>query len=249
MRSSKSAHPTGAGSPITTDADARAFEPAAYPPPPWRLVGPAVVAMALVDVERAAAFVPPDLDIVEVLPGRTLGAVYVADYQDSATLPYGELGVMPALVRGHGATGAWISNIWVDSQASMAGGREMWGMYKYLAEFRWSAGTRNAVTVSAEGRPMVTLTWTPPRRLLPAPGLVVGIGSVDGDRRRFTGRGISRMAPTPVAVDVAEDSPFADLQLDSAKVVGAAGRIDLAFDGIRVLTPSPSPATPAARTT
>ena len=208
-----------------------------YPPPPWRLVGPAVIATGLVDVDRARPFVPEDLEIVEVTSGRTVAALVVADYQDEATLPYSELGVMAAVVKCGGVCGPWISHIWVDSVPSLEGGREMWGMFKHLASFLWRAGDRNAVTVTAEGQRLVDVTWPAPARLWPAPGRVVGIGSVDGDRRRFTGRGISRMAPIPLTLDIPAESPFFPLGLQDAQVRGVAGRLNLRFGDVRILAP------------
>jgi hypothetical protein len=218
-----------------------------YPPPPWRLVGPAVVASTLVDVQRARQFVPGDLEIVEVKPGHTAAAIVVADYQDQASFPYGELSVMSALVRYRGVRGAWISHIWVDSLPSLLGGREMWGMYKHMASFAWRGGHPNEVEVSADGRRLVSVAWERPQRLWPVPGMVRGIGSVDGDRRRFSGRGVSRFARVPVSLDVPADSPFAGLGLQHAQLKGVAGRISLSFGDIRVLSPpgvSPSPAAP-----
>jgi acetoacetate decarboxylase len=235
MHSWKSASPTGAASPITTDAPTGTDATAEYPPPPWRLDGPAVVSMALIDVDRARAVVPDDLEIVEVLPGRTLGAIAVADYQHRATFPYGELAVMPAVVRYGKVSGAWISHIWVDSERSLRGGREMWGMYKHLAAFSWSAGQRNTVSVSAGDTQLVSLSWRPPQRLLPAPGFVLGIGSVNGDRRRFTARGLSWMAPATTSITIPHDSPFAGLGFADARRFSVAGRMSLLFGDLKIL--------------
>lgn len=221
---------------------------AAYPPPPWRLVGPAVVASRLIEIDRVRPFVPEDLDIVEVRPGRTTAAVVVADYQHESSFPYSELSVMPALVRYRSVRGAWISNIWVDSVPSLQGGREMWGMYKHLATFQWEVGATNSVSITAEDALLATLTWPAPKRLWPVPGRIHGIGSVNGDRRRFTGRGLSRLGRTSIDLHVPASSPFAALGLQHGATRGVAGRMNLSFGDIRVLAPpnaSPSRSAPA----
>ena len=234
MRSSTSADPTGAASRTTSEVAGAGDR---YPPAPWRLAGPAVVVMTAMPVERARAFVPDDLEIVAVAPGRTLAALVVADYQEQATFPYGELAVMPAVVRCGRTSGAWISDIWVDSDRSLRGGREMWGMYKYKATFGWTAGESNSVTITADSQRLVSLAWRPPRRLLPSPGFVLGVGSVDGDRRRFTARGLSWMAAARVDLDIPSDSPLARYGFDTLRQFALAGNINLLFGGIRLLRP------------
>ena len=52
-----------------------------YPSAPWRLKGFAVQTLHLVDSAQARSFVPPELDIVSVLPGKTLGVMYLASYE------------------------------------------------------------------------------------------------------------------------------------------------------------------------
>ena len=46
-----------------------------YPPAPWHLYGSAVESFHAIDVDRAKQFVPVDLEIVSVLPGKTVGSV------------------------------------------------------------------------------------------------------------------------------------------------------------------------------
>jgi hypothetical protein len=223
----------------------------AYPPPPWRLAGPAAIALGTVDIERARHYVPDDLEIVAVRPGRTAAAFVIADYQDRATFPYAELSVMAAMVRCRGVRGPWISNIYVDSIPSLKGGREMWGMDKHLATFDRSFGPMNEVIVTEGDQRRATFRWATPQRLWPAPAFVRGIGSVHGDRRRFTGRGISRLGTTTVDVDVAPDSPFFDLGLHDQPLRGVAGQMNLRFGDVRILAPAPPTprrAAPAERT-
>src|SRR4051812_3801506 len=85
-----------------------------YPPAPWRIAGPAGICAVTVPLAAARALVPPDVDVVAVAPGRTLGGFLLARYEEGSTLRYGELLVLPALTRCRGRLGWWISHAYVD---------------------------------------------------------------------------------------------------------------------------------------
>ncbi|MDJ0772560.1 MAG: acetoacetate decarboxylase family protein [Mastigocoleus sp. MO_167.B18] len=116
-----------------------------YPPAPWRLQGFAIQSLNLVDSKVAKDFVPSQLEIVSFLPGKTLGGIYVSSYKSGSLLEYNELIVVPGYVRYQGKAGFWISHIYVDNEDSVAGGREIWGLPKEMAEFSWD---KNSVTIS-----------------------------------------------------------------------------------------------------
>ncbi len=96
--------------------------------------------------DRLQSFLPESLDIISVLPGYTLGGLYLARYGAGSTLEYSELIVVGGVVRQGTSVGAWITHIYVDSEASVAGGREIWGLPKQLATFDWHP-TAQTVTV------------------------------------------------------------------------------------------------------
>src|SRR3712207_8892789 len=100
---------------------------ATYPPAPWRIGGPALIVPALVPLATARAHVPEDVEVVAVAPGRTAGGFLLARYEGPSTLHYGELLVFSALTRVRGSLGIWVSHAYVDSPASLAGGRRVWG--------------------------------------------------------------------------------------------------------------------------
>jgi acetoacetate decarboxylase len=108
-----------------------------YPPAPWHLYGNALQSFHAIDAEKAKQFVPLDFDIVSVLPGKTVGSLYLSVYEPHSTLQYHELIVVPALVRHRGKIGAWISHIYVDNLQSIEGGRNIWGLPKQMADFAW----------------------------------------------------------------------------------------------------------------
>ncbi len=106
-----------------------------YPLAPWHLQGYAIQTLHLVEIDRIKAAIPPELEIVAVLPGKTIGSIYISEYQSGSVLTYNELIVAPALVKNSSKVGGWISHIYVDNFDSVAGGREIWGLPKEIAEF------------------------------------------------------------------------------------------------------------------
>lgn len=82
-------------------------------------------------------------------PGGLYGAAFVA-YEDPSPLTYGELLVARPVRTPHGRR-VTITDIWVDSPASVAGGRELWAIPKQLAEIDREA---------AYDGPVGTTAWT-----------------------------------------------------------------------------------------
>lgn len=105
------------------------------PPPSWTLAGNAVGILRLIDRRIAETYVPAGVKVVVIWPGKTLGGILLASYGDGSTLKYNELIVFCAVVRRGWRIGGWVSHIYVDDPASVAGGREIWGLPKESAEF------------------------------------------------------------------------------------------------------------------
>ncbi|PSF35452.1 acetoacetate decarboxylase [Aphanothece hegewaldii CCALA 016] len=120
-----------------------------YPSTPWHLKGKALMNLHWVSLEESCLVIPPELTIIPILPGKTIGGVYLASYQAGSILEYNELIVVPALVRYHQHIGFWISHIYVDNEDSMRGGREIWGLPKEIADFKW---TNSEVLVTQQKR-------------------------------------------------------------------------------------------------
>ncbi len=70
---------------------------------------------------------------------KTLGGVYLSYYGSGSALEYSELIIIGAIAGYQGKFGGWVTHIYVDNPDSVAGGREIWGLPKELAEFSWEA--------------------------------------------------------------------------------------------------------------
>src|SRR5947209_3551023 len=119
------------------------------PDPPWILEGSGIAGLHLAPVDRCLDFLPNGVEPVAVLPHRTLAGFFLGRYGPGSTLEYSELIAVCGLVRAAGKYGFWISHIYVDDRVSRAGGREIWGLPKELAEFVWSD---DGVAVRREGK-------------------------------------------------------------------------------------------------
>jgi acetoacetate decarboxylase len=123
----------------------------AFPPAPWHLRGHGVQLVFLTPLKAARAVLPRQLEPCAVLPGYTVGAISLGHYDERSTLPYNELIVCPALVRARGSTGLWVSQIYVDDERSLAGGRALWKLDKQRADFSWSSDGRHVRVASGTG--------------------------------------------------------------------------------------------------
>lgn len=181
-----------------------------YPQAPWRLEGRAVCLLQLLDVSYAASFVPPELSIVSLLPGKTLGGIYLAEYGARSVLAYHELIVISALVRYGHRLGAWISHIYVNDPRSVTGGREIWGLPKQLAEFTWDALSGPAVVRQGKQH-LCTLRFTRRLPLARMPVFLPVLSRIGGDLMWFRGTGTARPALIQDGLDIPSASPFSVL--------------------------------------
>ena len=207
----------------------------AYPPRPWRLRGPFLVAVSAVALDRARAVLPAGVEPLPVAPGRTVGGVVLGLYGERSTLLYAELIAFPALVRRGARSGAWVSHVWVDSEASVAGGREIWALPKRRAEFDWRVERGGAsVEVRRDGRRLLAAGVGIPRALLPVPAHAPVLGPVGGEVLFVVGAGLVRAGVTAAALDVPPESPLAPLGLDRP-IAAFAGFADLRLGGGRIV--------------
>ena len=138
---------------------------AAYPPEPWYLGGSLLVSGFLVPVEHLPALPKGRRPIV--IGGRALVGAAFAHYVPGGALQYDELLIaVPSL--GRGGLRVTIPQIWVDSPASQAGGRELWGIPKQLASFaRVDDGSRARTEMRDDRGPVAAIRATYGLPLLP----------------------------------------------------------------------------------
>lgn len=132
-----------------------------YPEEPWHLAGQMYLSLWLVPTRELPTVADGTRPLT--IAGRgAVGAAWVV-YENDSVLHYNEL-LRAVLVRDGSRPRVCVTDIWVDSAASMAGGRELWGIPKEMADFAIdrTAGVRAA---AATGR-----TYWPPRPSSPAAG-------------------------------------------------------------------------------
>lgn len=178
---------------------------AAYPPEPWDLAGVGHLTTWSVP---AAALPPLPFSATPVtLRGRAVVSTAFVRYSEAGSMAYDEL--LAAVVVRHGRrVGLSITDIWVDSETSMHGGRGLWGIPKDLADF-------TGLAASVEGVPIASATFAP-RRM---PGLPLPFplrGSVVQTLRERTVaspiRASGRLRPATATWDLAPDGPLAWLR-------------------------------------
>ena len=114
-----------------------------YPDAPWQMVGSLWLSLFKV-AER----------VDDLRPAGIYGAAFVS-YEEGSPLTYSEFLVARPVstdtASSHGGRRVSITDIWVDSPASVAGGRELWAIPKGLADFTIESVHRG---------PLATTEWT-----------------------------------------------------------------------------------------
>jgi hypothetical protein len=200
-----------------------ASEPVTYPAAPWRMVGSLWLSLfRLAD------------DVDELRPAGIYGAAFVS-YEEGSPLTYSELlvarpvtsdepgrrGGIAGVARALGAR-VQITDIWVDSPASMAGGRELWAIPKGLCDFTLDTGhtgplTRTEWSASLDRRPIASARFTDVSRAaprLPFKGGTwqPGIADTDGEERTAPITGSSKTLPCRGSWDFDAHGPLAWLR-------------------------------------
>jgi hypothetical protein len=136
------------------------YEKVAYPAAPWNMVGS--LWLSLFRLKE---------DVDELRPAGVYGAAFVS-YEEGSPLTYSELLVARPVNSDEHGRSVTITDIWVDSRASVAGGRELWAIPKGLCDFTLESSYRGPVTTtrwsaSIERRPVASARFTDVSRLAP----------------------------------------------------------------------------------
>jgi acetoacetate decarboxylase len=150
-------------------------------------------------------------------PAGVYGAAFVS-YEEGSPLTYSEFLVARPVSTDSAGRRVTITDIWVDSPASVAGGRELWGIPKGLCDFdletshtgpltttEWTARLGRTPVASARFRdvsraavrlPFKGGTWQP------------GIDDTGGEERTATLQGSSKALPARAHWDINPDGPL-----------------------------------------
>jgi Acetoacetate decarboxylase (ADC) len=182
-----------------------------YPQAPWNLQGYAIATLNLININQVRHLIPTELEIIAVFPGKTVGGVYLSYYGHGSVLEYSELIVIPALVGHRGTVGGWVSHIYVDNPNSVAGGREIWGLPKEMAEFTWEKG--EYVTVRKGNRTLCSLNYQQPffawRQWLGGSSF----SAKNSDLLIYDAEMESRVGFVGSKLEIPTDSPFSEIGL------------------------------------
>ncbi|MDP2773400.1 MAG: acetoacetate decarboxylase family protein [Nocardioides sp.] len=202
----------------TTDPTAPSVS---YPPAPWHMVGSLWLSVFKVKEQ-----------VDETRPAGVYGAAFVS-YEEGSPLTYSELLVArPVRSDEHGRR-VTITDIWVDSPASVAGGRELWAIPKGLCDFTLEAGhtgplSRTEWSASAQRHPIASARFTDVSRAALRTPFKGGTWQPElpegGGEKTATLRGSAKALPCRGSWDFAPDGPLAWLRgarpLASARMYG-----------------------------
>lgn len=180
-----------------------------YPPAPWHMHG---------SLWLSAFKLKEDAD--ERHPAGTYGVALVS-YEDPSPLTYHELLVARTTKNRAGKGAVTITDIWVDSATSQAGGRELWAIPKELCDFDMESSFRGPVTstdwtTTVERRPIVSAQFTDVSRAalrVPFTGLVEQPGIAEHPEiADVVMKGNAKALPCRSRWSFASDGPLAFLR-------------------------------------
>lgn len=177
---------------------------AAYPPAPWHMVGQLYLSLFRV---------PEPVD--DLRPAGVYGVGFVS-YEEPSPLTYSELLVARPVSSDQHGRRVSITDIWVDSVASMAGGRELWAIPKDLADFAMEGDhtgplARTEWSASLDRRPIVSASFTDLSRAAVRTPFRGGTWQPDLDgsgERTADLRGSAKSLPCRARWDFAPDGPL-----------------------------------------
>lgn len=202
-----------------------------YPPAPWHLQGQALVSLHWINIQDARPFIPEKLEIIPLLPGKSIGGVYLASYQAGSVLEYHELIVVPALVRYQYQIGFWVSHIYVDLEDSMRGGREIWGLPKEIADFKW---TDSEVLVTQKDCTLCHFLskakWLDLNRGWQPPIQGSSFGRLGSDLLSFKSQFKADFSVITASLKIPQESSFSVLNLGQGFLASRLTNLDLTVD-------------------
>lgn len=185
------------------------FETPVYPAAPWRMVGSLWLSLFRVRY-----------DVDDLRPAGVYGAAFVS-YEEGSQLTYSELLVARPVTSSEHGRRVSITDIWVDSPASVAGGRELWAIPKDLCDFTLETShtgplSRTEWSASAGRRPIAGARFTDVSRGMLRVPFKAGTWQPalpEGGGERTAGfKGSARTLPCRGVWDFAADGPLGFLR-------------------------------------
>lgn len=179
-----------------------------YPPEPWLLAGQMHLSLWAVP-SSALPPLPPGVRPLTLAGRALMGGAWVR-YEGDSVLRYNEV-LSAVLVRDGLRPRVCITDIWVDSPPSMAGGRALWGIPKELAEFDLAAGPDGSFRASARtGTAELCAASFRPRTRLPGrwPVTYRVVQLLDGRLATSPVRSRSAVGPARAAWRIPPGSPL-----------------------------------------
>lgn len=165
----------------------------AYPDEPWHLAGQMHLSLWLVPRAELPPVAPGTRPLT--VAGRGLVAAAWIVYENDSVLHYNEL-LRAVLVRDRARPRVCITDIWVDNEASMAGGRALWGIPKEMAAFEIHRAHGTSFAAKTGDGTLATARFTVRGRLPGRPPLTYRLAQTLDDRLKTT-RVRSRAALRP----------------------------------------------------
>jgi hypothetical protein len=166
-----------------------------YPAPPWHTQGYAT--FRAYRVPTSLVELPEGLE-AQSIAGHSIGLLGFVRYTEPSPLTYGELIWLPTRVSARGRSGFYVARMHVDSEASLAAGREVWALPKTLARFH-EEGER--IVVETEDGSRFTLRSRGYGPALPLRSTMVTLQSREGRVLRFAGSTSTRARAGSLVVE------------------------------------------------
>ncbi len=130
-----------------------------YPPSPWRLGGTGHMSIWQIPIKDLPIVFPAGVEPV-IRFGRATVVTGWVTYTPGSVLEYNELILIVQVKANHRRLGS-ITHAWVDSPASVAGGRALWGIPKQLGAFELSDSTIFEASATANGQAIASFQFRP----------------------------------------------------------------------------------------
>ena len=194
-----------------------------YPPEPWQLRGQLHLTAWRVPVDDLPAL-PPGVLPVQLGRSGLVGTAW-AIYEPGGVLSYREL-LAAVLVRAGARPRVSITHVWVDSEASLRGGRELWGIPKELASFRIEGAGYTAYTPAGE---LIARATVRGGAVLPGrwPAACTVAQQLAGELAQTPARSTSRLCLIGSCWEFATEGPLA--WLTAARPLGGVSLLDFAL--------------------